>query len=362
MLDALAFGKTLDVLDVTRDGFYYVAATNLRMGRASEAVARYIEYVERFPEGERIEQAYLNIIDSLREAGRPGEAIPWVERTRQRFPGTATDTNALFARLRLDVSRGDWQSALRTSDELSRMSFQKGVSTSKNEVAYLRAYSLERSGQKEQAVNAYKAIPDSLNSYHGGLATARLNALGGAAKQEAAAREARVRAEAVRAAGNYPVPHRDAILRAVRGHSVDPRLMLAIMRQESAFKPRAKSPVGARGLMQLTIDTANRYSSGAKISSVKEEDLYLPETSVTIAAVYLEELSKMFPGLPEAVAASYNGGEDNVERWVRRAGQKDPGVITSEIGFTESKDYILKVIANYRAYKQLYTDKLSPRK
>ena len=57
----------------------------------------------------------------------------------------------------------------------------------------------------------------------------------------------------------------------------------------------------------------------------------------------------------EPVAASYNGGEDNVARWVKRANAKDPGVFTAEIGFDETKDYVQKVMTNYRAYKQLYT-------
>ena len=341
-----------------RDGYYYVAATKLRLGRADEAAARYAEYAERFPEGERIEAAFLNVIDSLREAGRPADALPWIERTRQRFAGTPTDTNALFARLRLDVSRGDWASALKTSDELSRTTFARGVATSKLEVAYLRAYSLERSGQKEQAAQAYRAIPDSLDSYYGGLATARLREMGGSARGEASAREARVRAEARRSAGNYPAPFRDSLLRAVRGRALDPRLMLSIMKQESGFKPTAKSQAGARGLMQLTVDAAARYSQQAGLSRVSEEDLYRPDTSILVGGVYLDELVRMFPGLPEAVAASYNGGEDSVARWVKRAGQKDPGVFTSEVGFTESKDYVLKVLANYRAYKLLYNEKL----
>jgi soluble lytic murein transglycosylase len=70
----------------------------------------------------------------------------------------------------------------------------------------------------------------------------------------------------------------------------------------------------------------------------------------------------MFPGLHEAVAASYNGGEDNVARWVVRAVHKDPGIFTSEVGFNESKDYVNRVMANYRAYKILYTEDLSPRR
>ncbi|MDQ6651775.1 MAG: hypothetical protein M3Y84_03425, partial [Acidobacteriota bacterium] len=66
-------------------------------------------------------------------------------------------------------------------------------------------------------------------------------------------------------------------------------------------------------------------------------------------------LSAMFPNLPEAVAASYNGGEDNVARWATRAKQKDAGVFTSEVGFDETKAYVQKVMNNYRVYRQLYT-------
>jgi len=69
----------------------------------------------------------------------------------------------------------------------------------------------------------------------------------------------------------------------------------------------------------------------------------------------------MFPQLPEAVAASYNGGEDNVARWVKRSKHKDSGVFTAEIGFDETKGYVQKDMANYRCYCQLYTADLMRR-
>jgi tetratricopeptide (TPR) repeat protein len=174
-----------------RDGFYYVAATLLRLNRPGDAAARYAQYVERFPNGERIENAYLNIIDSLREAGRPEEALPWIDRTRARFKGTASDVAALFARLRMAVALRDWDAAVRTSDELSRMTLPKASNTTPSEVAYLRAFSLEMSGRKEEAVKAYLNVGDSASSYYGWMANARLQRLGSEAKAAAAAREAR---------------------------------------------------------------------------------------------------------------------------------------------------------------------------
>ena len=345
-----------------REGFYFVAPTLLRLGRAAEAAARYRDYIERFPQGERIEDAYLNVIDTLREAGRPDEALTWIARTREKFAGTPTATNALFARLRLDVAASDWEQAVRTSDELRRLSLGRGVMTSDDEVAYLRAYSLERAGKTAEAVKAYLAIPDKAGSYYGSLATARLRAIGGAAGKAAAqSRAARVNAEIRKSASQYLAPYRDLLLRYAAQWKVDPRFVLAIMMRESNFNPRAKSPVAARGLLQLTMDTAQKYAPRLQLKSLREEDLYQPEISLQIGSCYLGELTTMFPNAPEAVAASYNGGEDNIVRWLRRAGHTDPGVFTAEVGFAETKTYVTKVLANYRAYCELYTADLRPR-
>jgi soluble lytic murein transglycosylase len=125
------------------------------------------------------------------------------------------------------------------------------------------------------------------------------------------------------------------------------------MKQESQFKPTAKSPAAARGLLQLTTDAAQKYAERAGVR-VTDESLYQPGTNIAVGAEYISELSRMFAGLPEAIAASYNGGEDNVTRWLGRANQSDAGVFTAEVGFTESKNYVFKVMSFYRAYRQLY--------
>jgi soluble lytic murein transglycosylase len=114
-------------------------------------------------------------------------------------------------------------------------------------------------------------------------------------------------------------------------------------------------------LLQLTIDAANKFGKRAGYQNVTEDMLYRPDVSIAIGAEYLAELSRMFAGLPEAIAAAYNGGEDNVARWLARSNQNDEGVFASEVGFTESKNYVFRVMNNYRAYKQLYDAKLNRR-
>jgi soluble lytic murein transglycosylase-like protein len=339
-----------------REGLNFSASALLRMGRGAEAAARYAEYLERYPEGERIDTAHLNIIDGYREDGRPTEAITWIEKTRQRFAGTATETNAIFARLRLDIALGDWQHAVQTADELISKPLPLGSNTSADELLYLKAHSLNRAGRTQDAIRVYLMIPDNPNSYYGALATARLAASSDPnARQHAAERSSSVQSAITAALTDYPAPYQMQIVSEAKKRGLDPRLVLAIMKQESRFKPNAKSPSAARGLLQLTIDAAQRYAARAGIKQATEDSLYRPDIAIAIGCEYLGELSRMFAGLPEAIAASYNGGEDNVARWLARSNQNDAGVFTSEIGFSESKNYVFKVLGYYRAYRQLYT-------
>jgi TolA-binding protein len=124
-----------------REGLNYSAASLLRMEKFAESAARYAEYCDRYPNGERIDTAYLNVIDTLREANKPKEALQWVTRTRQRFAGGPIETNAIFGALRLHIAEGHWTTAIATADELSRRS-PSTVLTSPAEVAYLRGFSL----------------------------------------------------------------------------------------------------------------------------------------------------------------------------------------------------------------------------
>ena len=343
-----------------REALNFSAASLLRMGRFDESATRYIQYVERFPNGERIDTAHLNVIDTLREAGRPKEALAWVNRTRQRFAGTAVETNAIFAALRLHIAEGNWNDAVRTAEELSKRSFSKAVDTSRSEVAYLTAFSLEQAGRKDEAFTAYLAIGDGIESYYGWLATNRLAGLAGRGERAAlvAQRETAVKSAIASVADSYPAPYRQSIVTAAKARKLDPRFILALIKQESVFKPTAKSPAGARGLLQLTMDAAVKYGPSAGYRSVSENQLYQPDTSITLGAEYLEHLHDMFPKMLEPIAASYNGGEDNVARWLKRSRNNDPGIFTAEVGFDETKGYVQKVMSNYRVYRELYTSDL----
>lgn len=344
-----------------REGLAFTGACLVRLGKSSEAAKIYEQYTVMFPSGERIESSYLNVTDALREAGKYDQAALWVDKIRQRFPNTATETNAVFARLRMEMGRKRWNDALEAADDLRLLRYPKGSMTSFDEAGFFRGFILEKLGRRDEAVAAYLTVPDNLTSYYGAAATERLQNLikdNDFRHANLEQRRANVNTIALRAAIDYPVLFREDLIRESTARGVDPRFVLAIMKQESSFRASAKSPAAARGLLQMTVDTAAKYTRDANISFLQPEDLYRPSVNIALGSVYIAELQKEFPNLPEAVAASYNGGEDNAARWQKRADSKEPFLFAAEIGFAETKDYVFKVTANYRAYRELYTEDL----
>ncbi|SJM61731.1 Membrane-bound lytic murein transglycosylase E [Brevundimonas diminuta 3F5N] len=125
-------------------------------------------------------------------------------------------------------------------------------------------------------------------------------------------------------------PHGDLITAAAREHDIDPALLQAIISVESADNPNARSPVGARGLMQVMPATGRRFGVA------DEMRLHEPETNIRAASRYLKTLQGMFGNDLRLVLAAYNAGEGAVQRY----GRNIPP-------YRETQDYVRKVMARY---------------
>jgi len=150
----------------------------------------------------------------------------------------------------------------------------------------------------------------------------------------------------------YPLAFWPLVTRETGSGGPDPLLVVALMRQESLFDPDARSPAGARGLMQLLPSTAERIAR--EIGRPSVGDLYEPQTNVTLGVAYLDRLARRYDGDWVKTIAAYNGGENAVAKWESRFGDLEPDEFVESITYRETRDYVKKVLGNYRRYREQY--------
>ncbi len=486
---------------VASESLLQAASAYARVSKQKEAISRYQSFIEKYPADEKLDRAYLNIVDILRDHGDDTNALKWCGKTQDTFRGKPPEAIALFAEARIYFTRDDWPRALDSLERLRQLPNLGGSTvpggTNDVEVSFLRAFVLEQLKQYAEAIDAYLSIPDGRTEYYGWRATERLKVLSGdesarsfvgqktgALAVAMKAKDGDVRRKAASAllrmdvapdireralgvwknatsalpkyqgikglklaaqdlkenippntiAGTllslglydeaapeleaakpntpqttedraftlasyyergdradralafiepiwkripadypieliprhqlemlYPTPYTDALGKSTSKDGVDPRLILAIMRQESRFQPDALSRAGARGLMQFISTTSKQVAGETGRDNFRQEDLYYPPNAIFFGSQYLSDLFENFPSQPDAVVASYNGGSDNMKRWLARSQSSLPERYVPEIVYAQTKDYVYKVMTNYRMYQYLYDEQLWPR-
>lgn len=145
----------------------------------------------------------------------------------------------------------------------------------------------------------------------------------------------------------YPIPP----WQPSGGFSVDRALVYAFMRQESAFDPKARSRVGAMGLMQLMPATA-RVVSTRYAPETAGADPWDPSTNVALGQAYISMLLGETDGNLVRTTAGYNGGPGNVMRWDNSLNaSQDPLLYIASIPLAETRDFVQRVLTNYWMYQ-----------
>ena len=136
----------------------------------------------------------------------------------------------------------------------------------------------------------------------------------------------------------------------------DPAFVHAIIRQESAFDPRVRSHANARGMMQLLPATASGVARRMGVSWRGAEALYDPDYNVELGTYHLGELAGNFGGSYLLATIGYNAGPARPAQWMAycgdpRGGGTDPIDFIECAPFTETRNYMMRVMENMQVYR-----------
>jgi soluble lytic murein transglycosylase len=150
----------------------------------------------------------------------------------------------------------------------------------------------------------------------------------------------------------FPLAHQHEITALAQDAGIDKAWIFAIMRQESAFMQDAKSPVGARGLMQLMPKTAESVAKELRLAITDPDELYQPALNLKLGTSYLNKIFRRLQENPVLATAAYNAGPWRVVNWLPKQTQA-ADIWIETVPFRETREYLKRVLAytviyNYR--------------
>jgi soluble lytic murein transglycosylase len=154
-----------------------------------------------------------------------------------------------------------------------------------------------------------------------------------------------------------PLRHDDIIRQQARDKRLDAALIAAVIYEESRFRDQT-SHAGARGLMQITPETADfiaRKSGGFRF---EQSDLATPQINIAYGSYYLRYLIDHYDGNQAPAIAAYNAGLTNADRWVAEAGGAGAFDAGRDIPFPETRAYVANVLDRRDQYREHYSGEL----
>ena len=152
----------------------------------------------------------------------------------------------------------------------------------------------------------------------------------------------------------FPMPFREAVVTRSRAISLDPAYVYGLIRQESRFIMDARSGVGASGLMQVMPATARWTARKIGLDGFTADQINDRDTNIPIGTAYLKLALDDLNGSMPMAAAAYNAGPGRPRTW-RNGPVLDAAIWAENIPFSETRDYVKKVVSNTTNYAALLT-------
>ena len=154
----------------------------------------------------------------------------------------------------------------------------------------------------------------------------------------------------------FPFPYRELVRREAEEWGVDPIMLAALIRQESAFKVDIVSHAGAIGLMQVMPPTGAQLARQHGPEGFSPDALTTPEVNLHLGSAFLLEMTRRFDGALPLVLSAYNAGPTRATRWRQYPEVSDELRFTERIPFVETRGYVKNVRRNLGLYRVLYGD------
>lgn len=169
----------------------------------------------------------------------------------------------------------------------------------------------------------------------------------------------------------FPTEFKNEIQKQASLRKVEPKLISALIKQESAYQVRAVSSSNAYGLMQMIGPTAREVAADLKIKDIEiPKDLFIPATNIRMGTYYITQLLQRNSGHVPLALASYNAGPTRVDRWVKarpslqklatiRTENPDDELWFDEIPWAETSFYVKAILRNMLLYQLFENGKVS---
>jgi soluble lytic murein transglycosylase len=146
----------------------------------------------------------------------------------------------------------------------------------------------------------------------------------------------------------YPIPYRTELQDAADRYEVPVHLLTALVREESHFRPIARSPVGAQGLGQIMPATADDIR---RRMDWPDADVSRPADNLFMSAYYLDYLSEQIES-PVLRLAAYNAGLGRGRRWQSAFGDLPPILQVEALPFVETRWYLRRIVVSHAVYRE----------
>jgi len=160
----------------------------------------------------------------------------------------------------------------------------------------------------------------------------------------------------------FPITYLDEIEKYATKRNLDTGWIFALMRSESAFMEKVKSPAGALGLMQIMPATGRLTARKIGMKKFRTSDLLVAKKNIAIGTAYMKQMQDKFNGNQILATAAYNAGPGRSVKWSPKKGCKDPDIWVEQIPFNETRAYVKRVIFYASIYDWRLGHKIIPLK